>query len=189
MSSFLSTTNISLYTIPCAWLTCTAPHIFSVKLYARVTNTPSKDSSTAKPTDSKETEDYRFDHAQPRTFMSVVERNPHPALTPSVKGRLARLEAASWNGYENLGLFASAVVAANVGLLARSLSEPAAGDMERYIWWINVNSLGYLVSRFMFNLFYEHGFSGLVRAGWFYLGVVSCFGLVIRAAGALRYLK
>ena len=194
----LSTTNISLYTIPVAWLTCIGPHIQAIKLYEHLTGAPSRDFSRFKPeanaaesasgSTPREDEDYRFDKTQPRTFLSLIDRNPHPAMTPGVKARLTRMEAASWNGYENLGLFCSAVVAANLGFVSL-LARPGSGSFTEkghYVWWLNVNSIGYVVCRVMFNLFYEYGFSGLARGGWFYAGVGCCFSLVVRAASVLR---
>ena len=194
----LCTTNISLYTIPIAWLTCIGPHIHAIKLYEHLTGAPSRDSSHFKPEANApesasgstpgEVEDYRFDKTQPRTFISLIKRNNHPAMTPGVKARLARMEAASWNGYESLGLFCSAVVAANLGIVSLFV-RPGNGSLTEkgsYVWWMNVSSIGYVVCRVMFNLYYEYGFSGLARGGWFYAGVGCCFSMVVRAASVLR---
>ena len=96
----LFTTNISLYTIPVAWLTCIGPHIQAIKLYEHLTGAPSRDFSRFKPeanaaesasgSTPREDEDYRFDKTQPRTFLSLIDRNPHPAMTPGVKARLTK---------------------------------------------------------------------------------------------------
>jgi uncharacterized MAPEG superfamily protein len=180
-----TTNTLSLYTIPFAWLTCIAPHVYAIKLYEHVTKAPSKDSSAINNTEFEAKEDFRFDKAQPRTFMKLLDRNPNPALTVDMKGRLAGLEAASFNGYENLGMFSSTVVAAIVGLLALSLSKRAEPGIGNYVWWMNLNSVGYVLCRVVFNVFYERGMSGIARGAWFYASVGCCFGLLIRAANLL----
>ena len=191
-NTYLSTNNISLYTIPIAWITCVGPHIHAINLYKDATGTSSKDSSTS--TDSasevREDSDYRFDKTNPRTLPSLIKANPHPALTPALKARLLRLEAASWNGYENLGLFCSAVVAANLGLVAKLLMKPGirggGDDVRGYVWWMNVHSIGYVMSRIVFKLVYDRGVSGFARGAWFYAGIACCVSLVVRAGGLLR---
>lgn len=189
MNTVLSTTNISLYTLPVAWINCIGPHIHALNLYSHYTGTSFKDSAhsiSSRPSYSKDEEDYRFDRTQPRTFTSLISQNPHPALTRAVKARLHRLEAASTNGYENLGLFCASVVAANLGLLA--MKSTRAGDVSKYVWWINVNSVGYVVCRIVYEKVYDRGVSGRARGGWFYAAVGCCFSMIIRAANVMRKL-
>lgn len=100
-----------------------------------------------------------FDNRSPRTYPQILEKDqtidkavrPLSNLTfPSVlhsladesqtKARILRCEGAQTNGFENLGLFATVVLAGNLaGLPAETL---------------NVLSGGYLVSRIVYNFIY-----------------------------------
>lgn len=65
-----------------------------------------------------------------------------PSLTPSLatKERIVRAEGAQQNGFENIGLFAAAVVAGNMARLDN--------------WTLNALTGGYLASRVAYNLLY-----------------------------------
>ncbi|KIX06169.1 uncharacterized protein Z518_04143 [Rhinocladiella mackenziei CBS 650.93] len=131
---FIGRTNLSYYTVPVAWLLCIAPHIYAVKLYDRISPK------------------HEFDKVNPRSLLPTLESNPD--IDTSTKRRIARAEAAQWNGFENLGFFAASVVAANVS------------GME--IFWVNSLSLAYIFSRVLFNVLYIKGVSGWVRSSVFH---------------------
>lgn len=122
-------------------------------------------------------------------------------LDAATKQRIVRAEGAQQNGFENVGLFASAVVAAN------SKSDFFAGDsrslQERNTradpilqsvakvdnWTLNVLSGSYLVSRAVYNIIYinneSEGLAG-ARTATFLGGVGVIFTLFVKAGNALR---
>ncbi|KIY01424.1 uncharacterized protein Z520_02976 [Fonsecaea multimorphosa CBS 102226] len=133
--------NISYYTVPLAWLLSFSPHIYAVVRYS--THGQSAGSAEEAP---------KFNQTSPRTFPATLEANPH--LSRETKDHIFRAEAASLNGFENLGWFAASVVAAN----------SAGVDVA----WVNALSLWYLLNRAVFNLVYIRGVDGKVRGMWFY---------------------
>lgn len=135
--------NISYYTVPAAWILCVAPHIYAIRLYDKVSKSD------------------MFDKVNPRTLLTALESNA--TIDPATKRRIARAEAAQINGFENLGFFAGAVVAAN-----------AAGVDT---WWTNVLSISYLLHRGLFNVFYVNGLGGFTRGAAFYGALGSVYGL------------
>src|SRR5271170_3553660 len=138
MTSLLNTTrNLSFCTVPAAWVLCIAPHIYAVKLY-----------DWASPVK-------KFDKVNPRTLLASLDANDD--LEGAIKERIRRAEAAQLNGYENLGFFAAAVVAANVAKV-----DP---------WWTDTLSAGFLASRVLFNILYITGVKGQVRGTVFYFGI------------------
>lgn len=200
MTSILSTSNLSLYTVPAAWWLCIIPHVYAFMTYditldkarktasATAAKSGSGDGSNSN-TSSSDGTDLKFEGSQPRTFLSRLASNPNPALTPALKERLARAEAASQNGYENLGFFAASVVAANISLIVVHANEGGGSpSFASELWWLNAHSLGYLVSRAGFNWVYIAGVSGPARGVWFYSGVASASALFIHAGNALRKL-
>ena len=116
---------------------CIAPHIYAVKLHDRIS--PTK----------------KVDKINPRTLLPSLDANE--ALDHATKEKISRAEAAQQNGYENLGFFAAAVVAANVAKVD--------------YWWINTLSAGYIASRVLFNIVYIKGVDGHIRGGFFYCGI------------------
>jgi len=88
---------------------------------------------------------------------------------------IKRCEGAQTNGFENLGLFASAVVAGNLaGLPAQTL---------------NTLSGTYLASRALYNFIYITNTSGAVanlRSVVFVSGVGLCWTLFIKAGNVLK---
>jgi hypothetical protein len=85
-----------------------------------------------------------------------------------------------------LGFFAASVVAANISLIVVHANEGQSYAKELY--WVNANSIGYLVARTFFNLFYVRGVSGRVRGVWFYSSFGCACALFIHAGNALRKL-
>ncbi|UNI14442.1 hypothetical protein JDV02_001070 [Purpureocillium takamizusanense] len=110
--------NVSLFTIPIVFIaTCLAPHAYAI-------------SSAGK----------TYDISNPRFFLPNVAKDE--SLDKTLRQRIIRAEGASQNGFENLGLFASGVVAANVaGVAAPEIS---------------ALSVGYLVARLAYVVAYVH---------------------------------
>lgn len=155
MSSLLDTTrNFSLYTIPAAWALSIIPHFYAVTLYERATSK-------------------KYDTTKPRAAVAAVAEDR--SLDTATKNRITRAEGAQQNGFENLGLFAAAVVAGNyAGLDAQ---------------WLNALSGGYLVSRAVYNYVYVNNDSATmanVRTGVFLGGIGLIFTLFIQAGNKLR---
>ena len=109
---------------------------------------------------------------QPRDFTSEVVNDQ--ALDSKTKGRIVRAEAAQANGFENLGFFSAAVVAATFAGLSP--------------WTVNSLSLGYLVSRFVYNHIYI--FNDLVpvqaRTAAYFGGIGMIIALFIQAGNNLK---
>lgn len=84
-------------------------------------------------------------------------------------------EGAQQNGFENIGLFAAAVVAANVAKLD--------------VGYVNMLSWGYIATRVVYTAVYLTNTSwGLsnVRTGVFLGGVGLCMTMLVSAGNALR---
>ncbi|MCJ1285383.1 hypothetical protein MMC26_004723 [Xylographa opegraphella] len=146
--------NFSLYTIPAAWVLALVPHAYATQLY---------DSKSA----------HKFDLTQPRSLAGKVADDQ--TLDAATKNRVIRAEGAQQNGFENIGLFAAAVVAGNV-----------AGVDN---WWLNALSGGYLVSRVVYNVIYINNESVALantRTGVFLSGVGMCMTLFVMAGNRLR---
>ena len=114
------TTNItdisyfqSLYTIPAAWVLSIAPHFYAASLG-------------------------KFDNKSPRAY--TKESSSDQSIDKATKERIIRAEGAQQNGFENIGLFAAAVVAGNIARLDN--------------WTLNALTGGYLLSRVAYNLLY-----------------------------------
>ena len=91
------------------------------------------------------------------------------------KGRVQRAEGAQYNGFESLGFFASAVVAANVaGVPAQTL---------------NLLSGGYLVNRIVYNLIYinntSEGMANIRSLAWL-ASIGQIITLYIKAGNILK---
>ena len=89
----MTTTNYSIYTIPAFWVLAVAPHAYSAALIYRGTNG-------------------RLDNANPRgaSFAEMCKKS----LDKKTLARVERARAAEANGFENLPLFAAAVICANM---------------------------------------------------------------------------
>lgn len=191
----LSTSNISLYTVPAAWWLCMIPHAYAIVAYDLTIERGRKSASTKPSSDSKTAnnkkpaaDDLKFDNTAPRTFMSRVEANTNPALTPALKSRISRADAASQNGYEGLGYFAASVVAANVSLIVVHANEGPTAAFVNERWWVNAYAVGYLVARTVYSVVYTMGVPGPVRALPFYAGIWCASALFVKAGNALRVL-
>ncbi|KAF2150194.1 hypothetical protein K461DRAFT_300643 [Myriangium duriaei CBS 260.36] len=110
------TRNLSLYAVPAAWVLSIAPHFYAASLG-------------------------RFDNKNPRTYTRETEGDQ--SIDKATKGKILRAESAQMNGFENVGLFASAVVIGNVAKLDN--------------WTLNVLSGSYLATRAIYNLLYIRG--------------------------------
>ncbi|PSK33922.1 hypothetical protein B9Z65_8248 [Elsinoe australis] len=116
-ASFLDTTrNLSLYTIPAAWILSIAPHFYAASLG-------------------------KFDNKNPRTYTRDTEGDQ--SIDKATKAKIIRAEGAQQNGFENIGLFAAAVVIGNVAKLDN--------------WTLNALSGAYLASRVAYNICYIQG--------------------------------
>ena len=152
MASLIPTQNLSFYSIPIAWLISLAPHIYATTLH-----------------DARSSPSNKFDNSSPRKLIPSLSSNQ--SLDTATKETIIRAEAAQQNGFENLGLFAAAVVAANVAKVDA--------------WWVNVLSLGYLGSRAAYNVLYVRGAGG-ARTVVFLGGVGVVFTLFIQAGNKVR---
>ncbi|MCJ1391466.1 hypothetical protein MMC18_004330 [Xylographa bjoerkii] len=155
MASLLDLTrNFSLYTIPAAWILAILPHAYATQLY-----------------DAKSS--HKFDLTQPRSL--AAKAGADQTIDTATKNRVIRAEGAQQNGFENVGLFAAAVVAGNV-----------AGVDN---WWLNALSGGYVASRVLYNMIYINNESvGMAnaRTGVFLSGVGMCMSLFVMAGNRLR---
>ncbi|KAI1352787.1 hypothetical protein F5Y01DRAFT_83344 [Xylaria sp. FL0043] len=109
-----------------------------------------------------------FDPANPRTFTSRLEKAD---LDKETVARILRAEAASANGMEGLPIFAAAVVAGN----SAGLSNTA----------LNSLSVGYIVSRIIYNYVYiflssNRKLASLRTPVWF-VGIGSALALFVKA--------
>lgn len=149
-----TTRNLSLYTIPICWVISLMPHVYASRTYEAATK--------------KE-----FDIKEPRSFTRKLEADQ--SIDSKTKGRILRAEGAQQNGFENIGLFAAAVVAANVAKVDSS--------------WLNGLSIGYLVSRFIYNhvyMFNETKTLAQLRTVTFLSGIGMIFTLYIQAGNKMR---
>ena len=117
----LNSDNISLLTIPWAWVVSLVPRLYGRWLYYKAKNQD-------------------MDVVHPRAWAASIASDP--ALDSMTKGRIVRCEAAMNNGHENIGLFAAAVVAGNAaGLNTRLLNTLSLGYVASrlafnvvYVW-------------------------------------------------------
>ncbi|MCJ1250880.1 hypothetical protein MMC30_008108 [Trapelia coarctata] len=155
MSTFFDPTrNFSFYAVPAAWVLCLLPHAYATSLYDR--------SSSQK-----------FDTRNPRALKEKLASDQ--TLSQATKDRIMRAEGAQQNGFENIGLFAAAVVAGNV-----------AGVDN---WWLNTLSGAYVASRVLYNVVYinnETEGMAKVRTGVFLGGVFVIFQLFTMAGNRMK---
>jgi uncharacterized MAPEG superfamily protein len=93
----LTRDNLSIYTIPAAFVVALLPRFFSSNAYKAATGK-------------------QMNTLNPRRFVQDIENDQ--ALDSKTKGRILRAESAQANGFETLGLFAAAVVAGNAAGLS-----------------------------------------------------------------------
>lgn len=107
--------NYSYFSVPAAFFSAALPHAYSV-LSSRV----------------------HYDNANPRNHQESLAKSE--TLDKVKQQCMLRAKAASANGFETLGLYAPAVVAANVtGVDVRTL---------------NMLTLGYIITRIIYNITY-----------------------------------
>ncbi|CZT11192.1 uncharacterized protein RAG0_15416 [Rhynchosporium agropyri] len=148
-SLFDTTRNFSFYTIPAAWVIAFFPHPYAVSL-------------------SKS-----FSNISPRTYVNGLKDDQ--TIDQATKDRIIRAEGAQTNGFENLGLFATAVVAGNLAGL------PSAT--------LNTLSAGYLASRILYNYIYITNTTNAaanMRSAAFLSGIGMIFTLFIKSGNILR---
>lgn len=151
---FDNTRNYSLYTIPAAWGLSLVPHLYAAHLYQKATSRT-------------------FDNRHPRSLTKIVAEDQ--SIDSTTKGRIIRAEGAQQNGFENVGLFAAAVVAGNMARLDNS--------------WLNILSAGYVLSRLIYNVIYINNTTAslaMVRSTVFTGGAGMIIALYIMAGNNLR---
>lgn len=105
--------NLSLYAIPAGWVLAIAPHFYAAALYNK-----ERAPGTGE-----------WDNSFPRRNISNVKDGK---LSPYMQDRYLRAEAAQQNAFENLPLFAAAVVSVicSRGFPAISKAQPQKGCLE-----------------------------------------------------------
>jgi uncharacterized MAPEG superfamily protein len=153
----MNTSNYSFYAVPAAWVLSIVPHLYAISVH-------DSNSKAGK-----------FDNTQPRSLTKKIESDQ--TLDKATKDHIIRAEGAQQNGFENIGLFAAAVVAGNIaGLPFRTL---------------NLLSGGYLASRIVYNLVYINNTTPAVaasRSGVYLSGVGIIMTLFIMSGNALNKL-
>ncbi|KAF1363320.1 hypothetical protein EJ07DRAFT_163193 [Lizonia empirigonia] len=140
--------NFSLYAIPAAWVLSIAPHFYAASLG-------------------------KFDNKNPRTYTRDTEGDQ--TIDKATKATIIRAEGAQQNGFENLGLFAAAVVIGNVAKLDNST--------------LNTLSAAYLASRVAYNGLYIAGTTDMMsnlRSVSFLTGVGIIWTFFIKSGNVLR---
>jgi len=98
-------------------------------------------------------------------------------IDSTTKGRIIRAESAQQNGFENVGLFATAVVAGNMARLDSTS--------------LNILSVGYVLSRIVYSYIYIHNTTAglaMTRTLVFISGVAMIWSLFILAGNQSRSL-
>ena len=136
-----------------------------------------------------------FDPRSPRTYTATVEKDqtinkavrrhrfPKPNRLSIIittkfsqkKGRIIRAEGAHQNGLENLGFFATAVLAGNLAGLSAST--------------LNALSGSYVLSRSVYNLIYINNTSEIIahmRSAVYFFGIWQVLTLFIKSGNVLR---
>ncbi|KAF8856334.1 hypothetical protein BDZ45DRAFT_625275 [Acephala macrosclerotiorum] len=146
---FDNTKNYSLYAIPAAWIIAFIPHAYAA----------SKSKA--------------FDNRSPRTYGDSLAKDQ--TLDKATKDLILRSEAAQTNGFENLPLISTAILAGNLAGLPSST--------------LNTLSLSYLATRVLYNFIYMNnttlGMANL-RSVVFVTGVGICFTLFVKSGNVLR---
>lgn len=155
--------------MPAAWVISIAPHLYASSLG-------------------------KFDNKHPRSYVSdthqdqSIDKCTHrfsPLLLSSMctqltlrkatKALINRCEGAQMNGFENIGLFAAAVVAGNIAKLDN--------------WTLNALSGGYLAVRVVYTALYINGTTDAManaRTATFLTSVGLVWTLFIKSGNALR---
>ncbi|KAL9118864.1 MAG: hypothetical protein Q9187_004582, partial [Circinaria calcarea] len=115
----------------------------------------------------------KFVTIQPRTAIAAIAADQ--SIDQATKDRITRADGAQHNAFENIGLFATAVVAGNMAGLETE--------------WLNWLSAGYLASRVVYNIVYVNNQSQTmanVRTGVFLSGIGMILTLFIQAGNKIR---
>ncbi|KAF2183601.1 hypothetical protein K469DRAFT_710409 [Zopfia rhizophila CBS 207.26] len=158
MASFIQTLsqsyNLSILCLPAYHLLAMAPHAYAVSLGARAF------------------ENNQWDNRNPRS--STLKSTLQQRLSADIYARYERAEACSANGFENLPLFAAAIVLGNIARL---------GDD-----FMNMFALSVLVVRSVYSVVYVRG----VNQGWawarsLFWGVFVglCWNVLIKASKSM----
>ncbi|KAF9700071.1 hypothetical protein EKO04_001286 [Ascochyta lentis] len=140
--------NFSLYSIPAAWILSIAPHFYAASLG-------------------------KFDNKNPRTYTRDTESDQ--SIDKATKAKIVRAEGAQQNGFENLGLFAAAVVIGNVAKLDNST--------------LNTLAAAYLASRVAYNGLYIAGTTDMLsnlRSVSYLTGIGIIWTFFIKSGNVLR---
>ncbi|KAK4146173.1 uncharacterized protein C8A04DRAFT_25989 [Dichotomopilus funicola] len=150
-----ASTNWSYYTIPVAFSLCMAPHLYSIKLAGK-----------------------NHDLAPRKTEEHCAKDT---TIDKQIVRRISRAKAASTNGFETLGLYAAAVVAANVARVPNAR--------------LNKLTVLYLLSRALYVYTYvvlqDNARAALLRVGvWFggiglIMALFTAAGKAVNAVGAV----
>lgn len=114
-----------------------------------------------------------FDPRQPRKHIQDVAQDER--LPTAQREAIARAEAASLNGAENVGVFAAAVVAGNLAGLSRET--------------LNLCSIGYIASRLVYCWLYVNNTTEAIahaRSTVFFGGVGLWMTLFVKSANVLK---
>ncbi|WRT66615.1 uncharacterized protein IL334_003574 [Kwoniella shivajii] len=149
------TNNYSLYAVPAAWIIAFAPHFYAVTVFnsERAPGTP------------------EWDNREPHSNLAKLKE---AKLSPNAHGIYTRAEAAQQNGFQNLPLFAAAVLAGNFARLSPST--------------LNTTAALYLVSRIIYNVVYITNTTkstANVRSVVFVSGVITLMSLFVKAGNKL----
>ncbi|WWC69946.1 uncharacterized protein I206_103890 [Kwoniella pini CBS 10737] len=149
------TNNLSLYAVPVAWVAAMAPHFYAISVY-----NAERAPGTAE-----------WDNRDPRGNIGKVKE---AKLSPNAQGKFIRAEAAQENAFQNLPLFAAAVLAGNFARLSPSV--------------LNTTSALYLFFRVAYTIVYINNTSPFLanfRSVTFLAGVATWMSLFIRAGNKL----
>ncbi|KUJ16517.1 uncharacterized protein LY89DRAFT_707728 [Mollisia scopiformis] len=146
---FDTTKNYSLYAVPAAWLCAFIPHAYAAF-------------------SSKS-----FDNRSPRTYSESLAKDQ--TLDQAKKNCILRAESAQMNGFENLPLFTTALLAGNLASLPSST--------------LNTFAAAYLASRVLYNFIYINNTTETmanVRSLVFISGVGMCMSMFVMSGNALK---
>jgi len=128
-----------------------APHVYAAKVYERATSK-------------------HFDNTRPRSLTSTIKEDQ--SVSKADKDLVIRAEGCQQNGFENVGIFAAAVVVAKLD-----------------VGYLNMLSWGYIASRVVYTYIYLNNTSlgfAYVRSVVFVGGVGLCMTMFVSAANVLR---
>eukprot|EP01111_Echinosteliopsis_oligospora_P018371 TRINITY_DN838_c0_g1_i1.p1 TRINITY_DN838_c0_g1~~TRINITY_DN838_c0_g1_i1.p1 ORF type:complete len:167 (-),score=33.21 TRINITY_DN838_c0_g1_i1:57-536(-) len=155
MNGVIAGINLTYYAIPAAWVISIVPHFYAIRLFTK---------SSGK----------EFDNANPKDLLPSTKSNP--LIPDQTKQKIARCESAAANGFENLPLFAAAVVASNVAKVPTRTTHLIVA--------------GYLASRVIYNILYirtDDPKKGAVRSVFYTVGAGFLFSLFIMAGRRTPY--